>query len=189
MKKTIFGILITAGLIMSGYTQNVRVTNDAAHPVPVAGSDVIVNTTVDLSHIISLPGSTPSPSPAKAMVVQGISGSTPVGVTGGVTVAGSTIAPNYSASHITTKTTTTITSSTAYVASIAICVTGAGTTQTLTIQNKEGTAKVLYTAGTAITAGNTYISFPRPVVMTGGIDIVTGGTTAGTQDIFITYYQ
>lgn len=97
--------------------------------------------------------------------------------------------PVYSANHITTKTTTTVTSTTAYVSAIGICVTGAGTTQTLTIQNKEGTAKVLYTAGTAIAVGNTYIQFEVPIVMTGGIDIVTGGTTAGTQDVFITYWQ
>lgn len=93
------------------------------------------------------------------------------------------------AAHITTKTTTTPTSSTCYVQSIAVCVTAAGTTQTLTIQDKGGTAKVLYTAGTAIAVGNTYITFNQPVLMTGGIDIVTGGTTAGTQDIFIDYWQ
>ncbi len=93
------------------------------------------------------------------------------------------------AAHITTKTTTTPTSSTCYVSSVAICVTAAGTTQTLTIQDKGGTAKVLYTAGTAIAVGNTYINFKEPVIMTGGIDIISGGTTAGTQDVWVTYWQ
>jgi len=92
------------------------------------------------------------------------------------------------AAHITTKTTTTPTSSTCYVSSVAICVTAAGTTQTLVIQDKGTTAKTLYTAGTAIAVGNTYINFQQPVLMTGGIDIITGGTTAGTQDVFITYW-
>lgn len=102
---------------------------------------------------------------------------------------GNALDPQYYAAHITTKTTTTPTSADCYVSAIAICVTAAGTTQTLTIQNKEGTAKTLYTAGSAIAVGNTYISFHTPVLMKGGIDIVTGGTTAGTQDVFITYWQ
>lgn len=93
------------------------------------------------------------------------------------------------AAHITTKTTTTPASATCYVSSIAICVTAAGTTQTLVIQDKGTTPKTLYTAGTAIAVGNTYITFQQPVLMTGGIDIISGGTTAGTQDVFITSWQ
>lgn len=93
------------------------------------------------------------------------------------------------AKHITTKTTTNVAAATCYVQSIAICVTGAGTSQTLTIVDKGSTAKTLYTAGTAIAVGNTYIDFSQPVLMTGGIDIVTGGTTAGTQDVFVTYWK
>lgn len=96
-------------------------------------------------------------------------------------------APKFSSSHITTKTTTTPVSTDCYVWAISICVTGAGTTQTLVIQDKAGTPQALYTAGSAIAVGNTYINFMRPILMTGGIDIVTGGTTAGTQDVKITY--
>jgi len=186
MKKRILISLTTVLWIVSwGYADNVLVTNDGNHPVPITGS---VNTTIDLSHVISPPGTTPSPSPAKAMVVQGIAGGKPL-ATADVTVGGTQLAQNFSASHITTKTTTTVTSATAYVSSVAICVTNAGTTQTLVIQNKEGTPKVLYTAGAAIVVGNAYIWFPVPILMTSGIDIITGGTTAGTQDIFISYWQ
>lgn len=98
------------------------------------------------------------------------------------------LAPNYSSSHITSKTTTTITSSTAYVQSIVINVSGAGSSQTLTIQDKEATPKILYS--TTIAVGNSQpITLQAPVVMTSGIDIVTAGTTAGTQDVFVTYWQ
>lgn len=103
---------------------------------------------------------------------------------------GTTImSPNYFANHITSKTTTTPVASTCYVSSIAISITNAGSSQTLVIQNKEATPKVLYTAGTAIAIGNTYINFTEPHLMTSGIDIVTGGTTAGTQDVFINCWQ
>lgn len=165
----------------------VLVINPTTKPVPVTGEDISL--VPDMTHVISVPGATPSPSPAQALTVQGIASAIPLNVSGGVTVSGAAVAPVYAASHITTKTTTTVTSSTAYVSSIAICVTGAGTSQTLVIQDKSGTAKTLYTAGSAIAVGNTYINFERPVLMSGGIDIVTGGTTAGTQDVFITYFQ
>ena len=113
----------------------------------------------------------------------------PIPTTAGkMTIAGSALTYTTSQSHITTKTTTTVTSSTAYITAVAICVTGAGTTQTLVIQDKSGTPLTFYTAGTAIAVGNTYINV-MPQKMNGGIDIVTGGTTAGTQDVFIGYLQ
>lgn len=54
-----------------------KIVNSGAEPIPVQGSDVIVNTTVDLTHIIAAPGGTPT-APAKAMCVQGIAGATAV---------------------------------------------------------------------------------------------------------------
>jgi hypothetical protein len=99
------------------------------------------------------------------------------------------MSPQYFANHITSKTTTTPVASTCYVSAIAIIVTGAGSSQTLVIQNKEATPKALYTAGTAIAVGNTYLNFAEPILMTSGIDIVTAGTTAGTQDVFVTCWQ
>ena len=144
---------------------------------------------LSLTDVTALPGATPTPSPASALQVQGYLTGIPIPTTEKKLVSTTKLAANYSASHITTKTTTTPTSSTAYVSAIAICVTDAGTTETLVIKNKEGTPKTIYTAGTAVAAGNTYISFPEPIIMTSGIDIVTGGTTAGVVDVFITYWQ
>lgn len=102
---------------------------------------------------------------------------------------GNALDPQYYSGRITTKTTTTVTSVDAYVSAVSINVSGAGTSQTLVIQDKDSTPTILYSAGTAIAVGNTYISFPAPIKMKGGIDIVTGGTTAGTQDIKITYWS
>ncbi len=99
------------------------------------------------------------------------------------------MSPQYFVSHITAKTTTTPVASTCYLSSLAVSVTSAGSSQTLVIRDKQATPSTLYTAGAAIVVGNTYISFSEPVIMTSGIDIVTGGTTAGTQDVFITCWQ
>jgi ribosomal protein S11 len=143
MKKIIITIGIVVLAATSIFAQNVYVSNEYNHPVPMSYGSITVGGT------------------ARAMVPY--------------------------AAHITTKTTTTVTSTTCYVATIAICVTGAGTAQTLVIQDKTPTTpKILYSGTIAV--GNTYIPL-APTLMTGGIDIVTGGTTAGTQDVFITYFQ
>jgi hypothetical protein len=98
-------------------------------------------------------------------------------------------APFYSANHITTSATTSVTSTTAYVSSIVITVTNPGTTWTVQIANKETTPKVLYAStGTAVTQGTFTIGFDVPVLMTSGIAITTAGT-AGVMDVFITYWQ
>jgi hypothetical protein len=80
MKKLTLSILLF-GMCALARADNCFVTNDGGHPVPVTGSDITVNTTIDLTHVMSVPGATPSPSPAKALVVQGISGATAVAVT------------------------------------------------------------------------------------------------------------
>jgi hypothetical protein len=91
-----------------------------------------------------------------------------------------------SANHITTKTTTTPVSATVVLHTIVVNVSGAGTSWTLSIQNKETTAKVVYAA--TVTTGTTVIALPVGIVMTSGIDIVTAGSTAGTMDVFLTYH-
>ncbi|HEX3108112.1 MAG TPA: hypothetical protein VHU41_03380 [Thermoanaerobaculia bacterium] len=98
------------------------------------------------------------------------------------------LAPNYYAAHITTKTTTTPTASTAYISSITICVSGAGTSWSISVQNKEATPKIYYTVS-SVALGTTTFNFTEPILATSGIDIVTAGTTAGTMDVFITYWQ
>lgn len=96
----------------------------------------------------------------------------------------------YSA-QISTSTTTTPTSSTAYVSSIVVSITSAGTTSTLTVKDKQGTPLTLVnTFSTAVlSAGDTTFNFQTPVKMTSGIDIVTAGAAAATLSIFINYYQ
>lgn len=102
---------------------------------------------------------------------------------------GSTYTP-YSV-RITTNTTTTPTSATAYVSSITISSEIAGTTSTLTIQDKQGTPLKLVNGLTtvAITTTPTILNFQTPVKMTSGIDVITAGVGAATLDIWINYYQ
>jgi len=89
--------------------------------------------------------------------------------------------------HITSNTTNTVTSTTAYLTQLVVCVSGAGTSWTIKVQNKEATPKIVYSATAAV---GTYVySMGGLTLMTNGIDIVTSGTTAGTADVFVTYYQ
>jgi hypothetical protein len=94
--------------------------------------------------------------------------------------------------RIASSTTTTPTSSTAYVSSIAICVETAGTTSTLDIRDKSGTPIYLVRSlGTTsiLSNGNDVYNFQAPIKMTSGIDIITGGAAAATVGVFIDYYQ
>jgi len=108
-------------------------------------------------------------------------------------VAGSTVlAPNYYHVLKTDKTTTTMTSSTCYITQIAYNCSGAGTSWTLQFKDKGGTAAIITAAITltANAAGPTSIlNLAEPIIATGGLDIITGGTTAGTVDIWVTYWQ
>jgi hypothetical protein len=111
----------------------------------------------------------------------------PVPVTSVASVGGTALAENYYSGHITTSATTTVTSNTAYVSTIVICVTNAGTGWSITIRSKEATPTVLYTA-TAALGTFTPVGVGKPVISTSGIDIITAGT-AGVADIKITYSQ
>lgn len=96
----------------------------------------------------------------------------------------------YSA-QVSTNTTTTPTAVTSFISSIAISVTSAGTTSTLTIKDKQGTpltlVNLLPTA--TLSAGDTIFNFQTPVKMVSGIDIITAGAAAATVSIFMNYYQ
>lgn len=94
--------------------------------------------------------------------------------------------------RITTNVTTTPTAATCWLSSITVCVEAAGTTSTLTVQDKSGTPIVLIkNLSTAAILGNGEITynFQTPVLMTGGIDIITAGAAAATVDVFTNYYQ
>lgn len=93
--------------------------------------------------------------------------------------------------HSTTNATTTPTSSTAYISMISISAEVAGTTSTVTIQDKQGTPLKLVNgfSTTALTTTPTVVNFQTPVKMTSGIDIITAGAVAATIDVWINYYQ
>jgi hypothetical protein len=92
--------------------------------------------------------------------------------------------------RLTTNTTTTPVSSTVYISSIVLSSEAAGTTSTLTIQDKQGTPLKLVNGFTtvAVTTTPTIINLQTPVKMTSGIDIVTAGAVAATVDVWINYY-
>jgi hypothetical protein len=113
----------------------------------------------------------------------------PVPVTQVVKAGASNLGPQYYSAHITTNTTTTVTSSTAYVESGQISVTGTPGTWTVTIRNKEGTPKILYQSAALSAVAMVPLYWDQPLVCTSGIDIVTSGTTPGVADVFLTYYQ
>lgn len=96
----------------------------------------------------------------------------------------------YAVNRITTKTTTTIISASAYISTIVISCSNAGTGWTCLIQNKEATPKILipnFTLSAATTGTPILLQFIEPVLMTDGVDIITDGVTAGVIDIFMTY--
>jgi len=116
-------------------------------------------------------------------------GSQPVPVTSVAKIGTAALATNTAYSvRVTTNATTTVIGSTAYVYTVTVAVSGAGSAWVITIRSKEGTPKILYQA-TAALGTTTPISAEVPIGLTSGIDIVTSGTTPGTADIWITYSQ
>lgn len=113
------------------------------------------------------------------------------GTTVGVGLYPSGTALNTYSIHLTTNATTTPTTSTAYISSIAISNEVGGTTSSISIQDKQGTPLKLVNglATTALTTAPTIISFNTPVKMVSGIDIITSGAVAATVDVWVNYYQ
>ncbi len=79
------------------------------------------------------------------------------------------LSPNYSASHITAKTTTTPASATAYVSCIAISCSAAGTAWTMIIRDKQATPLILvpsFTLTVPTTGLPVILQFAEPIIMT-----------------------
>lgn len=112
-----------------------------------------------------------------------------VNVAGGLVPSGTAL--NTYSVHLTTNATTTPTASTAYISAISVSSEVAGTTSTVTIQDKQGTPLKLVNglSTTALTTTPTTVNFQTPVKMVSGIDIVTAGAVAATIDVWINYYQ
>jgi hypothetical protein len=95
-----------------------------------------------------------------------------------------------SVSHITTATTTTITSTNAYITSIVVSTSAVGTAFKVAVQDKAGTARILIPAlGTSAVGYQTIFvgGKDNAILMSGGIDLISTGTP-GVIDVFITYY-
>lgn len=90
--------------------------------------------------------------------------------------------------HITTKATTNIATGSAYMSQIVYLCSGAGTTWSLKITDKASTPRTWFgpVDMTIPSDGKPIIiNFTFPMYMEGGIDVITGGTTAGVLDIQI----
>jgi hypothetical protein len=104
-------------------------------------------------------------------------------------VGGAALAANFYSAHITTNTTNTVVSSTAYAQTLVIACTNAGSAWTITVRSKEATPTVLYTATLAV-GTTTPVSVQVPgVISTSGIDVITAGTTPGVVDVKINYWK
>ena len=97
---------------------------------------------------------------------------------------------NTYSTQLTGNGTTSVTSETSYISSIAICVSVAGAASTITIEDR-GMPFILVNAMSTSTVSTspTVLNFNSPLKMLNGIQIVTTGSTAATVNVFITYYQ
>lgn len=99
---------------------------------------------------------------------------------------------NTFSTRITTSTTTTPTAATCYISSITVVTTTGNAATTLTIQDKSGTPLILIDglATTSTLVGNpSPLNFQTPIMMVGGIDIITTGVTPASNNVWINYYQ
>jgi hypothetical protein len=95
---------------------------------------------------------------------------------------------SYYGVHLTANGTTTPFTTTIYIKSVLITCTTAGTTETVTLKNKEATAKTLYISPTLTVGTPLSLAFDAsPIQCVGGLDIVYGGSGAGVVDVFVTY--
>src|SRR5262245_14377032 len=92
---------------------------------------------------------------------------------------------------INTKTTTTPVAGTVYLYSLIYNCTNAGSGWTLTIQDKAASPLVLYTLNPLVLSSVPVVvlNLNYPIPMIGGIDIITGGTTAGALNVWGAYAQ
>jgi hypothetical protein len=91
--------------------------------------------------------------------------------------------------HITTSTTTNVTTETCYLLGLYLAVNSPGTSWTLSLKDRDSTVHslgvlLLNAPGNATDINGLIKELPFPARMANGIDIVTAGT-AGNVDIWI----
>lgn len=91
--------------------------------------------------------------------------------------------------HITTNTTNTPVTSNIRLYGITYNCSNAGTAWTLTVKDKQGTPAIVLATG-SLTQSTTPVTTTIPIpgiLLTGGVDIVTAGTTPGVLDLWLSY--
>ena len=102
-------------------------------------------------------------------------------------VPGTVLTTSYKA-RISTNTTTTPIASTVRLRQITINVTGAPSAWVVTIQDKSATPFVVFSQTfAAATTAPIVVNLGDGITMTGGIDIITSGTTPGVANVALNY--
>ena len=90
--------------------------------------------------------------------------------------------------RVSTNTTTTPIASTVRLRQITINVTGAPSAWVVTIQDKGATPFVVFSQTfNAATTAPIVVNLGDGITMTGGIDIITSGTTPGVANVALNY--
>lgn len=179
---------------------NVRVRSTAAMTgtasvlFTFASADTVVTVSAPIRLFDNTSGATGTIKPASTVALATdtsmVVALTPASAAAAATPLSGTSLNTYSV-HLTANGTTTPTASTAYISTVSISSEIAGTTSTVTIQDKSGTPLKLVNglSTTTLTTTPTTISFSTPVKMVGGIDIITAGAVAATVDVWVNYFQ
>ena len=91
--------------------------------------------------------------------------------------------------HITNKATLQIETTNAELSSIYLCCSNAGTAWSFAIQDGSVGPKIILDLPTLTAFSNAIYEFKDRVRMESGINIVTGGTTAGVIDVWVTWFS
>ena len=113
------------------------------------------------------------------------------GATPGSQSAGGVVLTTSVSAHVTTNTTTTFptpTPVTIRLRQIVVNVTGTPSAWVVKLQDKGATPKVIFSQTfNAATTAPVVVNLGDGVTMSGGVDIITSGTTPGILDVFLNY--
>jgi hypothetical protein len=112
------------------------------------------------------------------------------GATPGTQTAGGVVLSTSTGLHVTTNTTNTIPSPAATIRlrQIVINVTGTPSAWVVKIQDKGATPKIVFSQTfNAATTAPVVANFGDGITCTGGVDVITSGTTPGVADVFLNY--
>lgn len=178
MNKYLTTIILSALFSVSAFAQNVKVVNPDASPAAVKIiSGGLVNSADP--HIIAVPGSTPSPSPAKAVAVQGAVPGTDIPVTVAQQTATTVVSTALEASHVLKNGAGKL---------VSLHVYNSGSAQFILIMNSttvpaDGAVTLLYPPIAIPATSNISLTFPVPLTASTGISVANSSTGTFTKTV------